>query len=234
MPTNAVQHFRPRTPGGLDSLVVASSLATGLSAYWKMDEASGTRVDSLGANNATVTGTVSSNTGKRDNAIEVATGANYLSAGTNITPSGSDRSVACWVYPTDVAAQRSFLSSGIAYNNANPLWMLVLRQGGGSGPFSVYHAGSYVNGSTVASTSTWYHVAYTFASSVALLYVNGALEGSVFAADSGFAGAIFMGNSFSLFAGRMDEVGIWNRALTSTEVAQLYNGGSGVTYPAFA
>jgi hypothetical protein len=31
--------------------------------------------------------------------------------------------------------------------------------------------------------------------------------------------------------GDIDEVGIWSRVLTSTEVTQLYNGGAGLQYP---
>ena len=29
----------------------------------------------------------------------------------------------------------------------------------------------------------------------------------------------------------MDEVGVWSRALSSSEIAQLYNSGSGLSYP---
>jgi hypothetical protein len=33
------------------------------------------------------------------------------------------------------------------------------------------------------------------------------------------------------FDGTIDEVGIWNRSLSSSEVSELYNGGSGASYP---
>lgn len=33
------------------------------------------------------------------------------------------------------------------------------------------------------------------------------------------------------FTGAIDEVGVWNRVLTSTEITELYNSGSGITYP---
>jgi len=31
--------------------------------------------------------------------------------------------------------------------------------------------------------------------------------------------------------GSLDEIGVWNRALSDEEVAQLYNGGNGLAYP---
>ena len=33
------------------------------------------------------------------------------------------------------------------------------------------------------------------------------------------------------FVGSIDEVGVWNRALTSAEVIELYNSGAGITHP---
>src|SRR5262249_31508245 len=33
------------------------------------------------------------------------------------------------------------------------------------------------------------------------------------------------------FNGAIDEIGVWNRALTSTEITNLYNSGAGLAYP---
>lgn len=38
------------------------------------------------------------------------------------------------------------------------------------------------------------------------------------------------GDSYSPFYGWYDEVGVWNRTLNTTDVSELYNGGSGLTY----
>jgi len=37
-------------------------------------------------------------------------------------------------------------------------------------------------------------------------------------------------DGYSTFGGLQDEIGIWNRALSSTEVSELYNNGTGMTY----
>ena len=34
-----------------------------------------------------------------------------------------------------------------------------------------------------------------------------------------------------LLAGSIDEAGIWSRALSGTEITELYNAGAGITYP---
>ena len=39
-----------------------------------------------------------------------------------------------------------------------------------------------------------------------------------------------LGNSY-YYNGILDEIGVWDRELTSTEVTELYNSGSGKQYP---
>src|SRR6202035_2479657 len=41
----------------------------------------------------------------------------------------------------------------------------------------------------------------------------------------------YNGSYQAYFDGDIDEVSIWNRALTSTEVSDLYNSGGGLQYP---
>jgi hypothetical protein len=42
-------------------------------------------------------------------------------------------------------------------------------------------------------------------------------------------GGDFTGTNYA-GPGKLDEVGIWGRAITAAEVSALYNGGSGITY----
>ena len=80
---------------------------------------------------------------------------------------------------------------------------------------------------------TWRHFVYVLKYGVAgYLYTNGVLVGTANSSNMG-------GNVFSIgggeynqyyFTGSMDEVGIWNRSLTTNEISSLYNNGSGLTY----
>lgn len=69
----------------------------GLVSYWKMDESSGTRYDAIGDNDITSYSTVSSTTGKVDEAATFAGGNNgpYL-RGLNIVVNGDDFTIAGW------------------------------------------------------------------------------------------------------------------------------------------
>ena len=91
-----------------------------------------------------------------------------------------------------------------------------------------------INSQTIAQRGVWYHVAATYDGNQSELYVNGVLEAS---ATPGFAldydtTPIFIGTSgtwapyLSMFGGIIDEVSIYNRALSSNEIAAIYNAGS--------
>ena len=112
--------------------------------------------------------------------------------------------------------------------------------------FVVYNDGMnyWVNESTVAvSTGTWYYLVARadFSADTTWLTVNGTtttlsgINGGESVYQSGAAdfriGHGFAGNSPTLvpgyWDGRIDEVGMWDRKLSDTEVTSLYNSGNG-------
>lgn len=112
--------------------------------------------------------------------------------------------------------------------------------------------GSNVTCSTaVDATATncqWVHVAGTYNGTNAILYINGgagapqALAGTlrIYANLHPIIGAMTESTSSPAFSevadnasrwvGRLDEIGIWNRALSADEISDLYNYGYGLTY----
>ena len=100
-----------------------------------------------------------------------------------------------------------------------------------------------VYSSSVLSTSTWYHVVVTYDGSKLANGINIYIDGSnpsLFVNYDTFTGS--SSNTIGLQFGRaalggkylngiLDEVGIWNRELTASEVTQLYNSGAGKQYP---
>src|SRR5262249_17035757 len=103
--------------------------------------------------------------------------------------------------------------------------------------FTVSRYGNQVviNSQTIAQRGVWYHVAGTYDGNQSVLYVNGVAEG---AAQPGLpldygSQPIFIGTSgtwppyLSMFGGIIDEVSIYNRALSSNELAAIYSAGSG-------
>ena len=95
-------------------------------------------------------------------------------------------------------------------------------------------------GNTTLSSSTWYHLVavhtpYDGVTANVQFYVNGSADGSAIFDIGTPSGSNnqHIGASTDLvafFSGIIDEIGIWNRDLSSSEVTELYNSGSGLQY----
>jgi hypothetical protein len=95
----------------------------------------------------------------------------------------------------------------------------------------------------VPALGQWYHLAavYDHAAHTITLRIN---DGAVGSQTTPFTGPVFnsvtprdllllhtyIGN-FLYGNNAIDELGIWNRALTGAEITALYNGGAGRSYP---
>lgn len=92
--------------------------------------------------------------------------------------------------------------------------------------------------------STWYHLAVVYDNSAQTVqfYVDGVPMGTPISEtyspglESGSTFGIGLERAFSplplsYYNGYIDEVGFWDRVLTSAEVETLYNSGRGLTYP---
>ena len=88
------------------------------------------------------------------------------------------------------------------------------------------------------SKSTWYFLCAVFdlSNGNIILYVNGVAVGSLTVALSSFVDSVpYRIRIFELDASgsgsvRVDELGIWSKALSAAEVSELYNNGAGKTY----
>ncbi len=223
-----------------------SSLNAGLLAYWKMDEASGNRMDSSGSvQTLTDNNTVASTTGKIGSAIVIASGvAEFLSRLDSATLSiGTTASFTFdgWVFPTSVAENFNILAKGSDISS-------------GSFEYRIYHPTAtsirfrVSNGTTTAETTsatgscplnTWTYFRATLDKSLSIIELelnnNGTLLQAAMASNGCWDSTttFYVGNlnNSSGYAGRIDEVGFWKRTLTTTEQADRYNGGSGMTLP---
>jgi uncharacterized protein (TIGR02145 family) len=78
--------------------------------------------------------------------------------------------------------------------------------------------------------STWHHIVFTIGGGFLKLYVDGVFNSStvfngVMPSSSGnlFFGKLPVGGFEYYLNGFLDDIGIWNRALTATEITNLYN-----------
>jgi len=224
------------------------ALTDNLVSYWKLEEASGTRIDELATNDLTPTATPGNAIGKIDNAVALASASSqFLSkvdnASLDFTTAFSWQS---WVYLTDFADNNT-VSSKWNYQTDGS-WATQVRADFKIQTFiaaTVDDAGvNYGIGDTIFSTATWYHIVVVYDGTLAAadrlkIYVNGdpetlSITGTIPASLLNSAASLNVGfwNGLNRYMnGRIDESAVWSRALSSTEVTSLYNGGSGSHYP---
>lgn len=223
-----------------------SSLLTGLVAYWKMDEASGTRVDSgpnglhLTPSNApvSVTGTIG------DAALFEQASSQYLSHPDDVLLRvNGDWTWSFWVKMTTAEGNNGFLAK-IDENTSVIEYAIGYWSGGDSRILGFLDDGStsgnfYSPTPSPAIADTWYHILfqYDISENKAAFSVDGAALvwqtwGS--GVQTSGEGPLYIGRdlwNFDYADAAIDEVGFWSRLLTTEERAALYNGGAGVTYP---
>lgn len=95
-------------------------------------------------------------------------------------------------------------------------------------------------GTTVPKPNTWYHVVGVYDGAKMNLYVNGVVDNSIDyaggnltgdASNPTIIGASYSGSYFNNWNGEIDDVRVYNRALSANEVQQLYNLGKALTKP---
>lgn len=218
-----------------------SSLLTSLQAYWKLDEASGTRSDAHGANHLTDNNTVTQAAGKLDSAAQfTASSSEYLSLADNaaLSTGDIDFTLCAWVY-LDSGGERAAVTKWTSAGNQKEYALLTEAD---SKPYLyVSHNGvnlASVNAAAALSTGAWHLLIgwHDAAADTLNLQVD---NGSVNSAAHTLGVRDGTGQ-FNLGAlegagyfmnGRIDGAGMWKRVLTSGERSALWNAGAGLDYP---
>jgi len=212
-----------------------STLLTGLTNYWQLDEASGTLADEVGS--ATLTGTdiTYSQSGKVGTSISFNGTSSKAATSSGFLKPTTAFSISFWIKTTcSETNQKWFYEyySGVGgligyYNNG--LIQLRLSDAVNSVTFSL--TGSY-------NDNAWHHIVFSWSKAGSIIgYVNNVSKLSdAWAYDiiaSSAPDMTFMADNYGSgwVSGYLDEVGIWNKALTTDEIAELYNSGNGITYP---
>jgi hypothetical protein len=149
----------------------------------------------------------------------------------------SDLTVEAWVRPTVGGGWRTVLMKEAPGNAAYYLY----SNNANNRPAGYYHSGANVltvAGPAVVPTHEWTHLAMTYNGTTMNLYVNGVLARS--AARTGLVnvtkGGLRIGGNASwpneFFAGVIDEVRVYNRALAVEEIAADMNTADGPPPPA--
>lgn len=154
-------------------------------------------------------------------------------------------SVSCWINTNNVTSSNVPLAKAQNLAPFTGYWFLIMD----TGELRFYlsndlNSPNYlsVENSITLSTSTWYHCVMTYdgsKSSTGLkLYVDNALNTQNVISNT-LTGSTSNSRNFKLGArnngffynGLIDEVAVFNKELTPSEVTELYNSGAGKQYP---
>lgn len=212
---NSTENDAGKLPG--TELDTTHPLADGLVGLWLMNEGSGTSVADLSGNgnHATITD-MTWKPGKHGDSLE----ADVVTenAVTSYIPSTTDMTIAGWLYPTSTALTFRVWTAG-----SRQFELLIWgNQWNAYGQgYDIYHATD-----SLVELNKWTHIAVVSnpSSNYSALYINGQtnsnLEG---AANASTPGVLYpAGSSNATMYGKYDSVYAWERALTASEIQQLY------------
>lgn len=226
-----------------------ATLSTSLISVWC--STSTVTQDLHGTNTLTDNNTVTTAVGKQGTASQfTAANSEYLSivdnAGLSIT---GDLTVACWIYLDSAitgwvpiidkdggAPNRSYVYGLREVSGDN--YEVVQSTDGSNANTTNYRAAAGIT----FSTGTWYHIvmAYDASAGTVACYRNGSLDTtitstytSIYNSTAQFNIGTYLINSLYM-NGRLNQVCLWNKTISSGEVTSLYNGGAGLPYQGYS
>lgn len=147
----------------------------------------------------------------------------------------NDITFSAWVKPAGNNPAQIVFTRNTATLNIEAYQLAIVSTTAGS----VFRAGKanasnydIATGTQTITANTWYHVAFTMDNTNIKLFVNGALQASTSVTFSGYdyqpGSSVFLGGSNDPllnqpFDGTIDNVKFYNRALTNSEITQLFN-----------
>lgn len=222
------------------------TLTTSLQAYYKLEDATEYYIGG-GTLDMTNNGTVTFASGKVSNGSNhVATSSQYLSLASNLGATNGSYSIAGWYKVSSQPTAGNYFSAFAVFEAANDTGLSMAYSNEG-GVFKLRGLRTRHNvadeGPQTVQTltnNTWYHIAVTYDGTNVRNYLDGSQLGLTTAAsgngNAGSANVAWIGVGFAeqnsagfYHNGMVDEVGFWSKALSSTEITDLYNGGSGQT-----
>ena len=160
-------------------------------------------------------------------------GGNDLISLSNCPTSGSQSfSIFSWINTASSANRKSIISYG-SNNLLGGLWLYVEVD-------SLLHFDLSWNFGPASNVqienNTWHHVGVVNNAGLIQLFVDGFASGAPqLMSPNILTGGSTIGSSITsngwFFNGKIDDIGIWNRALTQQEITNLYNSQSGITIP---
>ena len=217
---------------------------TGLVSYYQLNETTGTTaIDSKGSNNGTYQGTPPGSFGLGTTSANPnlgtavsftnGTGNTSIPNSASLQISGSI-TVEAWLNSIQPATVQECVCKPFTSSASNPYFDYCLSNGrSGHFAFFIGIGSTYyeINANTTTSANTWYHVVGVYDGSHISIYINGVLDCTPLAVTGSIntntqplnIGSAGWGNFAECFNGIIDEVAIYNTALSSSTILNHYN-----------
>jgi hypothetical protein len=145
---------------------------------------------------------------------------------------GSAFTLACWCNPTVVNAMQMLFGKDVA-GTRNLTMGPNLAAGSQLGLYDF--ATDVLKSASAMTAGVWQHCAATWNGTAAVLYLNLASTTRsmtfTFGATNLYVGQRVYLNDYKWFGGLIDDVRIYDSALTAAQIASIYNGGNGSVLP---
>ncbi len=157
-------------------------------------------------------------------------GSTESGAAGNMNLSGSALSFEGWIKPSSFKSASPYISSimGTEVSDSNSAFLRLGDAGLANNKLqfvvSINNVQQKLASATALNANTWYHVAATYDGSNMKIYINGILDatkaqtGSVNSTGAFNVGYLY--NTSRNFNGKIDEVRVWKRSLSQTEISQ--------------
>jgi hypothetical protein len=201
------------------------NIIDGLASWWKFDEGTGTiAYDSGGVNNGTIYGGTTWTTGHINGAFSFNGSSNYVDCGSGASKY-DNITVSAWMK----TSTNGVLVSNRYDNGSYGTWYTLSSSNLELGD-NTNGGYKYVTFNTPTLNSAWHHIVYTKDGTNHAIYVDGSLDQQFTSnADISKSVPLYIGKKYNKtydifwFNGIIDDVRIYNRALSVTEVALLYS-----------
>jgi hypothetical protein len=227
----------------LISFLVLSVVLTGMTkaelvGWWRLDEGSGTTAfdSSSNENDASFEGSPAwVEDGKFGKALKFDGSSDYLAApdSESLDINADQLSIAAWINGEDWPAANHIVRK-IADTGTGSIYMIRVQPDTMRVYLNTSAGETIVQGTTVLNTNEWYHVALIYDGAEARIYVNGQLDVSMNVSgeltQSNNELRIGRGEPAGYFVGMIDDVRLYNHALTESELLSAMEG-SGAEYP---
>jgi hypothetical protein len=246
---------------GINGIIAGKALSPFYTNLRHVYKAQNNANDSFGTVNGTAQGGLVYASGKDGNAFKFNGTNAYVSVPNNSWNLVGDFSISLWLYHTSSGGQEIlssfyYLASPYTYvgwrlmldnitGQTNKIGFFIPKPGAASLAYTTWDYKT-----TSLTLNAWNHIVIVRKSGIdSLAWVNGVSQAYNLAQVNGGLktedpvynsnvkcniGVAGGGTTFSLYMknnSMIDEVNLWNRQLTSTEITELYNSGSGKFYP---